>query len=256
MLPLGLLVQALPDAPPDLLHDGLARQQGGEDDDEVGLALDDDDEVVPDLEAAEGLVDEHVADLLGGDEARGARGEVAPRAAAHLDAEAAQDEQRLRGVGAQGQGAEQGGREGGEGGGGEGGREAGDQGARPGGVEAQEAVAEGVGAQDRVEGLGGGAGEPGVFPAGVQDEEGRDGEGQAGCAEDGAEDAEGRRRRGQGGDGELGRRGRGPADAQSGACREHFLLCFLNFFFLKIEGVEREVFARGLLLPRGADHGW
>ena len=61
--------------------------------DEIGLAVDDDDEGIEDLEAAEGLVDEHVADLVGGYEARrGAAREDARGARARLDAEAAEDE--------------------------------------------------------------------------------------------------------------------------------------------------------------------
>ncbi|TPX07897.1 uncharacterized protein E0L32_010472, partial [Thyridium curvatum] len=57
------LVEAAPDAPPHLLDNLAPGQQLGEHDDHVLLALHDDDEVVPHLEAAEGLVDEHVADL-------------------------------------------------------------------------------------------------------------------------------------------------------------------------------------------------
>lgn len=50
-------------------------------------------EVEPHLEPPEGLVDEHVADLRRGDEARGAGEEVRGGEGAGLDAEGAEDEE-------------------------------------------------------------------------------------------------------------------------------------------------------------------
>ncbi len=57
------------------------------------LPLNDSAQIEADLEAAEGLVDEEVADLGGGDEARGGGEEVGGREGRGLDAEGAEDEE-------------------------------------------------------------------------------------------------------------------------------------------------------------------
>lgn len=61
--------------------------------DSLALALDDDAQVEADLEAAKGLVDEEVADLGGGDEARGGGEEVGGGEGGGLDAEGAEHEE-------------------------------------------------------------------------------------------------------------------------------------------------------------------
>ncbi|KAF7533873.1 hypothetical protein G7Z17_g13451 [Cylindrodendrum hubeiense] len=54
-----------PSGTPPYLFDNLEpRQQAWEHNDNVFLALDDDDEIVPDFKPAEGLVDQDVANLL------------------------------------------------------------------------------------------------------------------------------------------------------------------------------------------------
>ncbi|KAF7514839.1 hypothetical protein G7054_g14963 [Neopestalotiopsis clavispora] len=95
LLLLPHLEQAAADGPPDALDHVAAGQELGEDDDDLVLALDDHGQVVADLEAQERLVDEHVADLLRGYEARGGPPQDRVSAARRLDAQAAQHQQRL-----------------------------------------------------------------------------------------------------------------------------------------------------------------
>ncbi|TLD25250.1 hypothetical protein PspLS_06041 [Pyricularia sp. CBS 133598] len=98
-------MKTCPDSPPHSFYDGPARQQTRKDDHELLLPLDDDDQVETYLEAQRGLVDDHIPDLLGGDEAilgtPERRKDEAVALGDGLDAEAPQDQERLGPVDAQ-----------------------------------------------------------------------------------------------------------------------------------------------------------
>ena len=94
--PVAPLEQTIPNPPPNPQHNLLAAPELREHDNHVLLALDHDNEHVAHAEANKHLVDQHVADLLGGDEARGVAEAPERPGRARLDAEAAQHEHGLR----------------------------------------------------------------------------------------------------------------------------------------------------------------
>ncbi|KAI7911418.1 hypothetical protein M0657_010961 [Pyricularia oryzae] len=98
-------MKTCPDSPPHSFHDGPAGQQTRKDDDELLLPLDDDNQVEAHLEAQRRLVDDDIPYLLGRDEAilgtPERREDETVALGDGLDAEAPQDQERLRPVDAQ-----------------------------------------------------------------------------------------------------------------------------------------------------------
>ncbi|KAK9778733.1 hypothetical protein SCAR479_04356 [Seiridium cardinale] len=105
--PLPYFEQAASDPSPNLFHNLTSRQQLGEYDDDLLLALHHDHQVVSDLEPTERLVDQHILDLLRGDEPGGRPAEDGRARARRLYPQPAQDQKRLRGVDALDRGPEQ-----------------------------------------------------------------------------------------------------------------------------------------------------